>query len=87
MKYLVRYTVVVDITAPEDISATLKHTNTPKSKCKNPSPAWQVQFTRSDEIGSVYHNALYRLRAFDMTKYQDKMKIEILELNSNECIS
>jgi len=36
-----------------------------------------VQFTRSDEIGSVYHNALYRLRAFDMTKYQDKMKIEI----------
>ena len=55
--------------------------------CNDPSPAWQVQFTRSDEIGSFYHNALYRLRAFDMTKYQDKMKIEILELNSNECIS
>ena len=38
---------------------------------ENPSPAWQVQFTQSDEVGSHYHNALYRLRAFDMTKYQD----------------
>ena len=48
----------------------------------NPSPAWQVQFTRSDEIGSFYHNALYRLR-----DKVSRMKIEILELNSNECIS